>query len=200
MKKIGLTGGIGMGKSTTAALFAEAGVPVWDADRAVHRLYAPNGAAVAPILERFPGAGGPKGGVNRAMLAEQVLGDPEALKDLEAIVHPLVELDQAAFMQHHMDEGADFIVFDVPLLLETGDSSTLDIIVVCSAPEEVRKARVMERPGMTEENYNAIVSRQMPNSEKIKHADYVVPTGEGIDMARDVVHGILADLRESRED
>ena len=134
------------------------------------------------------------------MLAEQVLGDAEALSDLEAIVHPLIEKDQAAFMERHRQEGAEFIVFDVPLLLETGDSTTLDVIVVCTAPEEVRKARVMERPGMTEEKYNAIVSRQIPDAEKIKRADYIVPTGEGIDIARDVVEGILADLRESRQD
>ncbi|MEM9234826.1 MAG: dephospho-CoA kinase [Pseudomonadota bacterium] len=192
---IGLTGGIGMGKTTTAALFAEHGFPVWDADQAVHRLYTPGGMGVAPVLERFPDAGGPLGGINRASLADAVLGKPEELAALEAIVHPLVGADQMAFVEVHRLEGKEAAVLDIPLLLEGDTKEHFDVIVVCSAPEFIRKERVMAREGMTEERYAAIVARQMPDEEKKSHADYVVPTGEGLDKAREAVSRIVTDIR-----
>lgn len=192
---IGLTGGIGMGKTTTAALFAEHGIPVWDADQAVHRLYSPSGMGVAPVLERFPNAGGPQGGINRASLADAVLGNPEELAALEAIVHPLVGTDQIAFVETYRKEGKEAVILDIPLLLEGNVKSHFDVIVVCSAPEYVRKERVMAREGMTEEKYAAITARQMPDEEKKALADYVVSTADGIDHAREKVAEIVADIR-----
>ena len=195
MITIGLTGGIGMGKTTTAALFEGEGIPVWDADKAVHRLYSPRGFGVAPILERFPGVGGPLGGINRALLAEAVLGKPAELKALEEIVHPLVAADQRGFLEAQERAGAEIVLLDIPLLLENNPDRSEGIVVVCSAPEDVRKARVLARPGMTEEKYAAILSAQMPEEEKLKLADYIVPTGEGFEVAREKVREILADIR-----
>lgn len=195
MITIGLTGGIGMGKSTTASFFAELGVPVWNADSAVHRLYAPGGFGVGPVLARFPSAGTPEEGINRAQLAEAVLGKPEELKALEDIVHPLVGADQLAFRDTMRAEGAEMVVFDIPLLLENLREPRPDYIVVCSAPEETRKARVMDRPGMTAEKYAAIIAAQMPEEEKRVLADYIVPTGESFEVAREAVRKIVEDIR-----
>ena len=177
---LGLTGSLGMGKSTTARFFAEEGVPVHDADAVVHRLY--EGEAAAAIEAAFPGttAGGK---VDRTRLAARVLGDGAALARLEAIVHPLV---QAA------ERGEKVAVLDIPLLFESGADRRVDAVVVVSAPPDVQRARVLERPGMTVDKLEAILARQMPDSEKRARADFVVDTSQGFDAARAQVRAILA--------
>ncbi len=191
MIKIGLTGSIGMGKSTTAQMFRDAGVPVLDSDQIVHDLY--RGAAVAPIEKEFPGVviGGV---VDRARLAERVLGDSEALRRLEAIVHPLVWAARDDFLEDQAARGARVVVYDVPLLFETGAEKSVDLIVVVSAPEDVQKARVLARPGMTEGKLAAILAKQVPDSEKRARADFVVDTGGGHEAARAQVQDILRQL------
>ncbi|RMD91347.1 MAG: dephospho-CoA kinase [Alphaproteobacteria bacterium] len=183
-----------MGKSTTAGMFAEAGIPVWDADAAVHRLYAPGGAAVAPVAARFPAALGADGGIDRAALKAEIARDPSALDDLNAIVHPLVAADRAAFIERAAREGAEMVVVDVPLLFETGAQSWVDAVVVASVPEEIQRQRVLARPGMTEAHLATILARQMPDAEKRARADYVVIT-DSMDHARAQVAEILRDLR-----
>lgn len=178
---LGLTGSIGMGKSTTARMFREAGVPVHDSDETVHRLYA--GKAVPLIEERFPGVVH-DGVVDREKLAKAVLGKAEALKDLERIVHPLVRADADAFLERHRQEGARLALLDIPLLFETGGEDRVDRIVVVTAPAEVQRERVLARPGMTEEKFEAILSRQVPDAEKRRRADYIIDTGQGMDAAR----------------
>ncbi|ADM08949.1 kinase, putative [Parvularcula bermudensis HTCC2503] len=200
MKRIGLTGGIGMGKSTTADMFKAAGLPVWDADAAVHRLYAPGGAAVDPVLEAFPEAGSSATGVDRQRLSQFVLGDREKLAQLEAIVHPLVAMDRQRFADRAEAEGHEAVVFDIPLLFENGVQDAFDMVVVCSAPEEVRRTRVLARPGMTVEKYESIVARQTPEAEKRALAEVIVPTGEGLDAARAVVDTIVSRLRARAAD
>lgn len=200
MITIGLTGGIGMGKSTTAALFAELGIPVWDADSAVHRLYAPGGRAVEPVSKRFPAALSEEGGIDRLRLAEAVLGDPDSLGELERIVHPLVGLDRMSFLQEQRAAGEEIVLLDIPLLFERKGPYRPDIVVVCSAPEDIRKARVMERPGMTEEKYAAITAAQMPEADKKAQADYIVPTGEGIERTREEVVKIVEAIRATALD
>ncbi len=191
MIKIGLTGSIGMGKSTTAQMFRDAGVPVLDSDQIVHDLY--RGAAVAPIEKEFPGVviGGV---VDRARLAERVLGDSEALRRLEAIVHPLVWAARGDFLEDQAARGARVVVYDVPLLFETGAEKSVDLIVVVSAPEDVQKARVLARPGMTEGKLAAILAKQVPDREKRARADFVVDTGGGHEAARAQVQDILRQL------
>ena len=185
---LGLTGSIGMGKSTTAGFFAEAGAPVHDADAAVHRLYA--GAAAAAIEAAFPGttAGGK---VDRAKLGEQVLKDPAALKRLEAIVHPLVRRDEERFLQAAEGAGATVAVLNIPLLFETGGETRCDAVVVVSAPPEMQRARVMERPGMTEEKFASLLGKQLPDAEKRRRADFVVDTSKDLDSTRAQVRAIL---------
>jgi dephospho-CoA kinase len=191
MIRIGLTGSIGMGKSTTAQMFREEGVPVLDSDQIVHDLY--RGAAVAPIEAEFPGVA--VGGViDRARLAERVLGDSDALKRLEAIVHPLVWAARDDFLKDQAAQGAKVVVYDVPLLFETGAEKSVDVIVVVSAPEDVQKTRVLARPGMTEEKLAAILAKQVPDSEKRARADFVVDTGGGVETARSQVRDILRQL------
>jgi dephospho-CoA kinase len=165
---VGLTGSIGMGKSTVAAMFAEAGVPVFDADAAVHRLQGPDGRLVAAIESLHPGTTGP-GGVDRAKLSAAVLGNPDALRALEELVHPAVSEDRAAFLRQHTD--SPLIVFDIPLLFETGGEKKVDKTVVVSAAPEVQRARVLARPGMTESKFDAILARQLPDAEKRARAD-----------------------------
>ncbi len=190
---LGLTGSIGMGKSTVAAMFAEAGVPVFDADAAVHALQAPNGRLVAEIEAAFPATTGANG-VDRAALGAIVLGDPAALARLEAIVHPAVGEERAAFLARHA--AAPIVLFDVPLLFETGGESRVDHVVVVSAPPEVQRSRVLERRAMTPEKLDAILARQLPDQEKVARADFVVPTGGSLDATRRAVAAIIACLEE----
>jgi dephospho-CoA kinase len=188
---IGLTGSIGMGKSETAKLFAAEGVPVHDADAAVARLYAKGGAAVEKIGCEFPGAV-KNGVVDRAVLSALVLNDPAALRKLEALVHPLVAADRQKFIAA---ADAPIILFDVPLLFETGAEAEMDATVVASAPEAVQRARVLARPGMTAEKYASLQARQMTDAQKRQQAHYVVTTDRGLDHAREQVKMILADIR-----
>jgi dephospho-CoA kinase len=188
-----LTGSIGMGKSTTAAMFADLGVPVWDADAAVHRIYSTGGAAVAPVSEAFPGVAGPDG-VDRQALSQQVLGNPEALKRLESIVHPLVGQDRASFLSDARAAGASLALVDVPLLFETGGQRFVDAVIVASCDGDLQRERVLARPGMTPEKLEAILARQTPDAEKRAMADFVVDTGHGLDHAREQVARIHAAL------
>jgi len=194
MKIIGLTGSIGMGKSTTAAMFREAGIPVYDADAAVHDLYDVGGAAVGPVGEAFPGVV-KDGRVDREALRQRVLGQPDELKRLNAIVHPLVGLDRVGFLKNAEADGCDWVVFDVPLLFETGGHANVDAVVVVSAPPEMQRERVLARPGMTPERLDAILAQQMADAEKRARAHYVVDTGRGLDAAREQVAAIVAELR-----
>jgi dephospho-CoA kinase len=185
---LGLTGSIGMGKTTTARLFAEAGVPVHDADAAVHRLYEKE---AAPLIEaEFPGT--TEGGkVDRDRLAQRVLGDTPALHKLEAIVHPLVRAAEARFLAEARAGGTPVAVLDIPLLFETGADQRVDAVVVVSAPPDVQRQRAFERPGMTAEKLQQILARQMPDAEKRARADFVVDSSKGIEAARQQVLGIL---------
>jgi len=185
---LGLTGSISMGKSTTARLFAEAGVPVHDADAAVHRLY--DGEATPAIEAAFPGttAGGK---VDRQKLAARVLDDAAAIKRLEEIVHPLVRESEQRFLAASAAQAARVVVLDIPLLFETGGDARVDAVVVVSAPPEVQRARALERPGMTAAKLDAIMAKQMADSEKRARAHFVVDSSRGIDSARAQVHGIL---------
>ncbi len=185
---LGLTGSIGMGKSTTARMFAEQGVPVYDADAAVHALY--EGEAVAPIERAFPGTTR-DGKVDRALLAQSVLGNAEAMKRLEAIVHPLVAKARERFLENARAAGAGVVVLDIPLLFETGGEKLVDAVVVVTAAPEIQRQRVMDRPGMTAEKFEALLARQMSDAEKRSRADYIVDSGRGIEPAREQVREIL---------
>lgn len=188
MVVIGLTGSLGMGKTTTLRFFAEAGVPVYDADETVHQLY--GGEAAAAIEAAFPGTTDEQG-VDRAKLAQAVLGDAAALARLEAIVHPLVRREELRFLEVARKAGARVAVLDIPLLFETGGDRRVDAVVVVSAPAEMQRARVFERPGMTEEKFRALLAKQIPDQEKRRRADFVVDTSQGYDYARAQVHAIL---------
>ena len=191
MLVLGLTGSIGMGKTTTARLFAEAGVPVHDADATVHRLY--EGDAVAPIEAAFPGTT-VDGKVDREKLARRVLGDTPALQRLEAIVHPLVRAAETQFLAKAAANGAPVAVLDIPLLFETGADARVDAVVVVSAPADIQRQRAFERPGMTAEKLQQILARQMPDAEKRARADFVVDSSQGIEAARAQVQSILQSL------
>lgn len=191
MMTIGLTGSIGMGKSTVAAMFADEGVPVFDADAAVHRLQGPGGAVVAAIAARFPGTTG-AGGVDRAALAQAVLGDDAAMKALEAIVHPAVGAERAAFVATHA--AAPLVVFDIPLLFETGGEKAVDKVVVVSAAADVQRTRTLARPGMTDAKFAAILARQTPDAEKRARADFIIPTDVPQDETRAHVRRVIACL------
>lgn len=188
--KLGLTGSIGMGKSTTAKLFAEEGCDVWDADAAVHRLYSVGGAAVAPMAALFPQAI-VDGAVDRGALKGTISSDATALAEIEKIVHPLVAQDRQAFLDQ---ATADVVVFDIPLLFEGSGADMMDATVVVSAPADVQRSRVMERGTMTEAQFEHILSKQMPDAEKRARADYIVETTT-LDAARDQVRAILRDIR-----
>jgi len=190
---LGLTGSIAMGKSETARMFRELGVPVFDADAAVHALYAEGGAAVGPIAEAFPGAVS-GGAVDREALAARVLGDSEAIARLEAIVHPLVRDAERAFLDKARQEGAALAVLDIPLLFETGGEGRADRIVVVSAPADLQRERALARPGMTQEKFDAILARQVPDAEKRRRADFVVDSSRGLEDAFDQVRGIVEQL------
>jgi dephospho-CoA kinase len=185
---LGVTGSLGMGKSTTARFFAEAGVPVHDADAVVHDLY--EGEAVAAIEAAFPGTSS-GGKVDRNKLAARVLGDPAALRRLEAIVHPLVQQAEQRLLADAEARGERIAVLDIPLLFETGGDRRVDAVVVVSAPPEVQRARVLERPGMTVQKLDAILAKQMPDAEKRARADFVVDTSQGYERARAQVRAIL---------
>src|SRR6476469_5640877 len=188
---LGLTGSVGMGKSTAAQFFRDEGVPLHDADAAVHRLY--EGEAVAPIETAFPGTT-ENGKVDRIKLANRVLGDAAALLRLEEIVHPLVRKEEERFLAEAEKEGAAIAVLDIPLLFETGGEARCDAVVVVTAPPDVQRTRVMARPGMTMENIEAILAKQMPDAEKRARADFVVDSGQGFDAARQQVREILAQI------
>jgi dephospho-CoA kinase len=191
---LGLTGSIGMGKSTTAAFFAEAGVPVHDSDAVVHRLY--EGEAVAPVEAAFPGVA-VDGKIDRTKLAAQLIGKPGAIKRLEAIVHPLVRAATQRFTEEQAAKGARAILLDIPLLFETGGEKNVDAVVVVSSPPEVQRARVLGRAGMTAEKLDALLKRQMPDAEKRARAHFVVDTSRSFDSARAQVHGILRAIASS---
>lgn len=191
---LGLTGSIGMGKSITAQMFGDAGVPVWDADAAVHEIYGPGGVAVEAIEAAFPGVTRPYG-VDRTLLGEQLHADPEALRRLESIVHPQLLGHREAFLGWARQAGHDVAVLDVPLLLETGLDMTVDAVVVVSAPEAVQRERVMARPGMTAERLDTLLSRQMPDAEKRLRANFVIDTSRGLDAAREQVASVLEAVR-----
>ena len=195
MITLGLTGSIGMGKSTVASMFEDLGVPVFDADATVHRLQGEGGRLVAAIEAMFPDTTGPKG-VDRTLLGEAVLADPRALKQLEALVHPAVGEERAAFLAEHQE--APLVVFDVPLLFETGGEKRVDKVVVVSAPAGIQRARVLARPGMTEAKLDAILARQMPDAEKRARADFVIPTGGSFDETRAAVESLVSCLRASQ--
>jgi dephospho-CoA kinase len=191
---LGLTGSIGMGKSTTAGFFADAGVPVHDSDAAVHRLY--QGEAVAPVETAFPGVA-VDGKIDRARLAAQLVGHPNAIERLEAIVHPLVRAATQRFVQEQAAKGLRVILLDIPLLFETGGEKNVDAVVVVSASARVQRARVLARSGMTAEKLDALLTRQMPDAEKRARAHFVVDTSGSFDSARAQVHGILRAIASS---
>ncbi|PCG13723.1 MULTISPECIES: dephospho-CoA kinase [Sphingomonas] len=189
---LGLTGSIGMGKSTVAQMFADEGVPVFDADAAVHRLQGPGGAVVAAIEARFPGTTGANG-VDRAALGAAVLGDDAAMKALEAIVHPAVGAERAAFLARHA--AAPLVVFDVPLLFETGGDRGVDKVAVVSAAPDVQRTRTLARPGMTAAKFDAMLARQLPDADKRARADWVIPTDVPLDETRAAVRRVIACVR-----
>jgi len=193
--RIGLTGSIGMGKSTTAQLFRDEGIAVFDSDAIVHELY--QGVAIEPIARSFPQVL-EHGVINRAKLADIVLKNPQALKRVEEIVHPLVWSERDKFFKAHQEKGADLVVYDIPLLFEKGVDSSVDVIVVVSATSEAQKARVLARPGMTVEKFEALKSKQMSDHEKRARADFIVDTSLGLEAARQQVREILKKLIQPR--
>jgi dephospho-CoA kinase len=192
---LGLTGSIGMGKSAVAAMLRDEGVPVFDADAAVHQLQGPGGPLLPAIEAAFLGTTGPEG-VKRAELGEQVFGNPEALRRLEAIVHPAVAEMRAAFLAENADK--DLICFDIPLLYEKGGGQGLDAVAVVSAPTEMQRERVFARPGMTPEKFAHILSIQVPDAEKRARADHVIDTGVTLAETRAEVAALVAKLRQRR--
>lgn len=194
MLLIGLTGSIGMGKSETAKMFAKLGVPVYDADAAVHRLYAKGGAAVAPLAEAFPQVI-VDGAVDRAALSRAVIGLPGEMKKLEAIVHPLVGQAQIAFLKKAQAEGHHAVVLDIPLLYETGGETRVDVVVVVSAPYHLQQRRVLARPDMDMAKFAAIHAKQVPDAEKRARADFVIETDKGLDHAFEEVKSVVEALK-----
>jgi len=188
---LGLTGSIGMGKSTTARMFAEEGVPVYDSDEAVHRLYASPAARL--VEAAFPGTV-VDGTVDRSKLSHAVLGDSEALRRLGEIIHPLVRADQAKFIESQRARGTRLVVLDIPLLFETGGADRVDAILVVTASPQEQRERVMARPGMTEEKFAAILANQVHDREKRRNADFVIDTGQGMEAARGEVRALIATL------
>lgn len=192
---LGLTGSIGMGKSTVARMFAAEGVPVFDADAAVHRLQGPGGALLAAIEAAFPGATGPEG-VDRVRLGAQVFGNPPALGRLEGIVHPAVAEMRSEFLLEHA--RAPIILFDIPLLFEKGGESLVDLVVTVSAPAEIQRERVLSRPGMTAEKFARILALQVPDAEKRSRADHVIDTSGTLDQTRLAVAALVRQIKRSR--
>lgn len=188
---LGLTGSIGMGKSTTAQMFVDLGIPVNDADAVVHDLY--QGEAVAPMEEAFPGVVS-EGRVDRAKLSALLAADPSRFKELEAIIHPLVRQREKQFLDRHRTIGTPIVALDIPLLYETGGEGRVDAVVVVTAEAAIQRDRVLKRPGMTPEKFDLILSRQMPDAQKRAKADYIIDTGEGLDSARAQVAALVDSL------
>lgn len=188
---LGLTGSIGMGKSTTARMFRDAGIPVHDADATVHRLYC--GRAAGPIEAAFPGTV-VKGVVDRERLSRAVVGNEAAMKRLEAIIHPMVGEEERAFRQKVVREGKELAVLDIPLLFETGGEGRVDAIIVVTAPAEIQRQRVLARPEMTEEKFQAILARQVPDAEKRERADFLIDSSKGLGAARAQVAAIIEEI------
>ena len=193
---LGLTGSIGMGKSTTARMFADEGVPVWDADSTVHRLYQPGQPAALAVKNLFAEAIDPDGSVNRTTLRALIQADPTVLDRLNAAVHPLVAADRAAFIADHA--AAEILLLDVPLLVEIGLDEACDAVAVVSAPPEVQRQRVLDRGAMTEAEFQTMLARQLPDAEKRKRADYIIPT-TSLEAARRAVKDVLADIRRAQD-
>jgi dephospho-CoA kinase len=192
---VGLTGSIGMGKSTVTKMFAEEGAPGFDSDAAVHALYAPGGAAVAPVEAAFPGVTR-DGAIDRDALSKRVVGNEAAIKQLEQIVHPLVRQAQAEFLQTNRDAGVPVVILDIPLLFEGAGAKFVDKIVVVSAPAALQRERVLARAGMTAEKFEAILARQLPDAEKRARADFIIDTGASFEATRAQVRAVLDALRE----
>lgn len=188
---LGLTGSIGTGKSTTAAMFRDLDIPVHDADATVHDLY--RGEAVQPVAARFPGAL-KDGVIDRKALSAILAEAPDGFRDLEAIIHPLVRAREAAFLAKEREKGVPLVVLDIPLLYETGGEARADKVVVVTCDPETQRARVLARPGMTEEKFQLILSRQMPDAEKRRRADFIIDTGRGLEAARKQVEEVIAEL------
>jgi len=193
---IGLTGSIGMGKSTTAEMFSDAGIPVISADEIVHELY--RGEAVQPIEAAFPGAT-VDGAVDREALSRTLLADPTGFKRLEAIIHPLVRAREQAFVDQARADGHAMVLVDIPLLYETGAENRVDVVVVVTCDADIQRQRVMARPGMTVEKFEAILARQVPDAEKRARAHHIVDTGQGLEPARRQVADIIAALGASKQ-
>jgi dephospho-CoA kinase len=194
MIRLALTGSIGMGKSATAAMFAARGLPVYDADAAVHAAYGPGGEAAAPLEWHFPGVMRADGSIDRAILRGKVLDQPDEMKKLESIVHPIVGGMQKAFLEKARAAGADIVVLDIPLLFETGGDTRADAVLVVTAPAAVQRARVLAR-GMSEAEFEAILARQTPDAEKRARADFIINTGLGFAYAEAQVDAVIAALR-----
>ncbi len=195
MITIGLTGSIGMGKSTVTKMFAAKGAETWNADDAVHRLYQPGAEGAQAVAAIFPDALG-EGGVDRDVLSKLVLNDPAALAELEAIVHPLVSEDRSMFLDAAARRGADIVVLDIPLLFEKGFEKFFDAVVVVSAPADVQRARVLARPGMTEKKFRSILMKQTPDAEKRRRADYVIHTDVSLEETQGQVAETMAAIRD----
>tara|TARA_B100000678_G_scaffold291616_1_gene309817 strand:+ start:49 stop:648 length:600 start_codon:yes stop_codon:yes gene_type:complete len=198
MITLGMTGSIGMGKSATAEIFREEGIPVYDADAAVHEIYEKGGSGVGPVGEAFPGVV-VDGRIDRDALRKIVIHDAEALKKLEKIVHPLVGERQQEIRTEAEAAGADILLLDIPLLFETGGDKQVDFTLVVTAPYEVQRDRVLSRPGMTEESFEALLAKQLPDSEKRARADFVINTRIDLDYARDQVRALIAALRRLKQ-
>lgn len=195
MMLVGLTGSIGMGKSETAKMFCAEGVPVYDADAAVHALYAKGGEAVAPIGAAFEGVV-KDGAVDREALSKAVLNKPDEFKKLESIIHPLVGKVQLEWLEQQQKAGEKFVILDIPLLFETGGNARMDKVVVVSCPASLQRERVLARPGMTAEKFEAILAKQVPDAVKREGADYIVDSSKGLDHARAQVAAIVEELKK----
>ncbi len=194
MLLLGLTGSIAMGKSHVVRLFRAYGVPVFDADAAVHALFRPGGAAVAPVLEAFPGVGDEAGGIDRRRLGAEVMGEEPALRRLEAIVHPLVRAAERSFLERQCRDGRSLVVLDIPLLLETKGERRVDRVAVVSAPAALQRDRALRRPGMTPPRLSAILAKQMPDAKKRRRADFVIPSGYDRGASAAAVAGLIQRL------
>jgi dephospho-CoA kinase len=192
---LGLTGSIGMGKSTAAGMLRRLGVPLFDADAEVHRLLGPGGKAVAPVEALFPGVRDASGAIDRRRLGRRVFDDPEALRRLEAILHPMVRQAETRFVRRARARREALVVLDIPLLFETGAPERVDFVLVVSAPARVQRERVMRRPGMDESRFASILRAQMPDREKRRRADFVVPTGLGYGLTFRRLRRVVAELR-----